>query len=178
MRDSNSSNSKPDKSRRAFILLLPLAAIGGVFATVASAAFRFLRPVSSASNQTWIDVARVAEISGTKPVARKVAVEQTAGWARTLSEHSVYVLPSVSAQQGHQVLSAVCPHEGCEVAWRDDENVFSCPCHDSDFTADGRRIRGPARRGLDPLPSRIEGDRLQVRYQSFVNNTEERTTRG
>lgn len=159
-------------------MLLPLAAIGGVFATVAGAAFRFLRPAVSASSQKWIDVARVAEIGGNKPVARKVVVEQTAGWARTLAEHSVYVLPGVLPEKGNQVLSAVCPHEGCEVTWRDDESVFSCPCHDSNFTAEGQRINGPARRGLDPLPSRVEAGKLQVQYQSFVNNTQEQTPRG
>jgi menaquinol-cytochrome c reductase iron-sulfur subunit len=174
MRKKDSSDSATNKSRRAFVLLVPLAAIGGVFASVATAAIRFLRPITIASNQKWIDVARVAEISGSKPVARKVIAEEVAGWAKSLAEHSVYVLPG----KNNQVLSAVCPHEGCEVSWRDDENVFSCPCHDSDFAPDGRRISGPAPRGLDVLPSRIEGDRLQVQYRSFINNTQERTPRG
>lgn len=48
MRDNDSSGSVPDKSRRAFVLLLPFAAIGGMFVTVATNAFRFLRPVVSA----------------------------------------------------------------------------------------------------------------------------------
>lgn len=161
-------NTNPtDKSRRWFLLLLPLAAIGGMFATVASAAFRFLRPITSASSGKWIDVAPVAEISGSKPVARKVVVEEVAGWAKSLVEHSVYILPG----KNNQVLSAVCPHEGCEVSWRDDENVFSCPCHDSNFAADGQPIRGPAQRGLDPLPSRVADGKLQVQYQNFINNT-------
>jgi Rieske Fe-S protein len=171
---NESSGSTPDRSRRAFVLLLPLVAIGGMFATVATAAFRFLRPVVSASSEKWIDVAQVAELSGDKPVARKIVAEQAAGWAKSLAGHSVYVLPG----KNNQVLSAVCPHEGCEVSWRDDESVFSCPCHDSNFAADGSRIYGPARRGLDPLPSRVADGKLQVQYQSFVNNTQERTPRG
>jgi Rieske Fe-S protein len=145
-----------------------------MFATVATAAFRFLRPLVSASGGEWIDVARVAELSGNKPVARKLVADQVGGWAKSLTEHSVYILPG----QNNQVLSAVCPHEGCEVSWRDDQNVFSCPCHDSSFAADGSRIYGPARRGLDPLPSRVADGKLQVQYQSFVNNTQERTPRG
>lgn len=168
-------NTNPtDQSRRWFLLFLPIAAIGGIFATVASAAFRFLRPITSAESGKWIDVAPVAEISGSKPVARKVVAEEVAGWAKSLAEHSVYILPG----KNNQVLSAVCPHEGCEVSWRDDENVFSCPCHDSDFAADGQLLRGPARRGLDPLPSRVVDGKLQVQYQSFVNNTQERSARG
>jgi Rieske Fe-S protein len=174
MRDNDSSGSAPDKSRRAFVLLLPFAALGGMFATVATAAFRFLRPVVSASSEKWIDVAQVAELSGNKPMARKIAAEQAAGWAKSLAEHSVYILPG----KNNQVLSAVCPHQGCEVSWRDDENLFSCPCHDSNFAADGSRVYGPAQRGLDPLPSRVADGRLQVQYQSFVNNTQERTPRG
>ena len=174
MRDNDSSGSAPNRTRRAFVLLLPFAAIGGMFATVATAAYRFLSPVVSNSNEKWIDVARVTELSGNKPLARKIVAEQSAGWAKSLAEHAVYVLPG----KNNQVLSAVCPHEGCEVSWRDDANVFSCPCHDSDFAVDGRRISGPARRGLDLLPSRVADGRLQVQYQSFVNNTQERTPRG
>jgi Rieske Fe-S protein len=174
MKSNESSSSSPDKSRRAILLLLPFAAIGGIFASVATAAFRFLRPVTSAGSEKWIDVARVAELSGNKPVARKIVTEQVAGWARSLEEHSVFILPGKS----NRVLSAVCPHEGCEVSWRDDLSVFSCPCHDSSFSADGSRIYGPARRGLDALPSRVADGKLQVQYQSFVNNTQEQTPRG
>lgn len=160
----NKGDRATNKSRRRLVLLLPLAAIGGMFATVASAAFRFLRPVVSTSGQQWIDVARVGEVSGSKPIARKIMAEQTAGWAKSLTEHSVYILPG----KNNQVLSAVCPHEGCEVSWRDDENVFSCPCHDSNFATDGSRLNGPARRGLDPLPSRVEDGKLQVQFQDRV----------
>jgi len=174
MPDNKLAASAPQGSRRAFILLLPLAAIGGMFATVATAAFRFLRPVVSGSPENWIDVAQVTELTGSKPLARKIVAEQVAGWAKSLTEHSVYILPD----RNNLVLSAVCPHEGCEVSWRDDEKVFSCPCHDSNFAADGSRIYGPARRGLDPLPSRVADGKLQVQYQSFVNNTQERTPRG
>jgi Rieske Fe-S protein len=104
---------------------------------------------------------------------RSVLVEHRAGWANAVEEHIVYVLPN---REG-QVLSAVCPHEGCNVAWRDDAKNFACPCHDSAFAPDGARLYGPSRRGLDSLPSRVQNGVLQVQYQSFVNNTTERTVR-
>jgi Rieske Fe-S protein len=170
----NQFASQPDKSRRLFVLLLPVAAIGGICATVAGAAFRFLRPLVSASTEQWIDVGPVAKLSGNKPVAQKIVVEQVAGWARSLAEHSVFILPG----QNIRVVSAMCPHEGCEVSWRDDKNIFSCPCHDSDFASDGQPISGPAGRGLDALPARVADGKLQVQYQSFVNHTQERIRRG
>jgi Rieske Fe-S protein len=173
MRKDGPSEPATDKSRRAFLLLLPAAAIASIFASVARAAYRFLRPVTTASSGKWIDVAALGEISGDKPIVKKVVAEHAAGWATSLEAHSVFILPG----KNNQVLSAVCPHEGCEVSWRDDARVFACPCHDSNFAPDGSRIYGPAQRGLDPLPSRVEGGKLQVQYQFFENNTGERIPR-
>ena len=150
MRDSD------QPTRRSFLLLVPL----GVFASIASAAFRFLRPRISAATDRWLDVAPLNELSGSQPVSRKVAAEHIAGWAITTQEHNVFVLPT----KGNQVVSAVCPHEGCEVLWDGQRNRFSCPCHESYFAADGARLSGPAPRGLDPLPSRVQDGKLQVQY--------------
>ena len=151
-----------NKSRRAFLRILPLGLVAGVFTSIGSAAFRFLRPRLAAASDRWLDVASVSEISGSNPVGRKILTENITGWAITTEEHSVFVLPA----KGNQVLSAVCPHEGCEVAWEQNRNRFSCPCHESYFAADGSRISGPSPRGLDPLPVRVQDGTLQVQYTS------------
>lgn len=164
--------SEPDKGRRRLLVLLPIGIIGSVVASLATAATRFLRPVVSAPNDKWTDVAPIAELSGTAPIQKRIFAEHNAGWAITSEQHTVYVLPNMN-----QALSAVCPHEGCEVAWDASTNQFACPCHLSYFAADGARIKGPARRGLDPLPTRIQNGTLQVQYQFFENNAEERITR-
>lgn len=163
----------PDQTRRNFLLLIPLGICAGVFGAIATAALRFLRPVATEQEMKWLNVGEVAQLTGERPVMRSVIAEHRAGWASTLEEHFVYVLP----KQNHQVLSSICPHEGCNVAWRDDINQFICPCHDSFFGADGARLSGPSRRGLDPLPSREENGMLQVQYKFFINNTEERQVR-
>lgn len=166
--------SQSAKSRRAFLLLLPASVIASVVGTLVTAALRFFRPSPSAPPSAWIDVALVSELKGNGPIVRKVFAEHLAGWARTRVGHLVYVLPA----KNNQVLSAVCPHEGCEVAWRNDGGVFSCPCHDSNFAPDGSQLSGPAHRGLDPLPARIQNGVLQIQYQFFENSAEERIIRG
>ena len=173
MHNDNASAAGPDKSRRAFLILVPLGMLAGVFTSIATAAYRFLKPRISESSNKWIDVAPLADLTGNLPLPKKIVAEQIAGWATSTEEHFVYVLPA----KNNQVLSAVCPHEGCEVSWQTDTKLFSCPCHESYFAADGSRISGPARRGLDPLPTRLQDGKLQVQYQAFENNTEQRITR-
>lgn len=46
--------------------------------------------------------------------------------------------------------SAVCPHQGCTVL--PEGEAFACPCHGSQFAADGAVTAGPARAGLVPVP--------------------------
>ncbi|HEY2964412.1 MAG TPA: Rieske (2Fe-2S) protein [Pyrinomonadaceae bacterium] len=166
----NTDRDQPDKSRRSFLQLLPFGVFAGVFASISGAAFRFLRPRLSAPSDQWLEVANVTELSGAQPLAKKVVAEQVSGWAVTTAEHNVFVLPA----KNNQVVSPICPHEGCEVMWEQARNRFSCPCHESYFAADGARISGPAPRGLDPLPTRVQDGKLQVQYR--VNPDQERAT--
>ena len=158
----NTHLQTPDDSRRSFLQFLPLGVLAAVFASIGGAAFRFLRPRISAASDSWLDVASVSEITGPNPLTRKIVAEHVAGWAVTTEEHNVFILPA----KNNQVLSAICPHEGCEVAWEQDMSRFSCPCHTSYFAADGSRLSGPAPRGLDPLPMRVQDGKLQVQYVS------------
>ncbi len=66
-----------------------------------------------------------------------------------------------------EALSAVCPHLGCAVGWDDKQSDYLCPCHDSRFNPDGARTTGPSERGLDPLPVKIVGERLELTWVRY-----------
>lgn len=160
-------------ARRAFLLLLlPVAVFSAVGATLATAAFKFLRPRDrqAGAEGSWTTVARVSELTAAQPSARQIFVERDDGWSRTREPRVVFVL----AGEERRVVSAVCPHEGCEVAWRAPDGDFFCPCHDSIFDARGRRLSGPAQRDLEALPTRVENGVLQVQYKSFVEDSDGR----
>jgi cytochrome b6-f complex iron-sulfur subunit len=51
--------------------------------------------------------------------------------------------------EGVMALYKVCNHLGCLYNWNDQEVKFICPCHGSQFEANGDFIQGPAPRNLD-----------------------------
>jgi glycine/D-amino acid oxidase-like deaminating enzyme/nitrite reductase/ring-hydroxylating ferredoxin subunit len=71
---------------------------------------------------------------------------------RGAAKHAVYRRPDGSLVEK----SAVCPHMGCLVAWNHVETCWDCPCHGSQFSAEGEVINGPATVGLSAIgkPSR------------------------
>jgi Rieske Fe-S protein len=73
-----------------------------------------------------------------------------------------------------QALSAVCPHLGCAVDFDTQAGVFKCPCHKSAFGLDGAKISGPSKRGLDPLPVRVDDGRVKVTFIRFRSDIAER----
>jgi Rieske Fe-S protein len=60
-----------------------------------------------------------------------------------------------------RALSARCTHQGCTVEW-DGAEKFVCPCHDSQFTATGGLVKGPALAALGAFPTVLDGDQLTI----------------
>jgi glycine/D-amino acid oxidase-like deaminating enzyme/nitrite reductase/ring-hydroxylating ferredoxin subunit len=46
-------------------------------------------------------------------------------------------------------VSAICTHQGCQVAFNPIEHSWDCPCHGSRFDIDGRVLDGPAEKPLE-----------------------------
>lgn len=73
---------------------------------------------------------------------------KTGGWKIVdLGAQRVIV---ANTDEGVVACSAICPHKGCEVEYRDADKQFVCPCHKSRFDLTGKVLQGPARTGLAP----------------------------
>jgi menaquinol-cytochrome c reductase iron-sulfur subunit len=166
--DSRADRRAPQHLRRRIIFWIPAMILASVATSVVTAAFRFLRPragETGVASDKWLPVAKLGELKGDEPQLREVLVEHRAGWSSTVRGHSVFVMPGAEAR----VVSAVCPHEGCEVEWSAEQKQFLCPCHDSVFGSDGARLSGPAQTGLAQLPTRVNGDTLEMKFDAATS---------
>ncbi len=130
-----------------------------------------LYPVfATTTSRSWSPLGDSSDYASITTPNRKDAVtKQVDGWRESIAKKPVYVVkgkrqPSIN---GTEVLTAVCPHLGCDVPWVAAENKFHCPCHGSEFAADGSLLRGPATRGMDTLPIRVEKGKLETLYEYF-----------
>jgi nitrite reductase/ring-hydroxylating ferredoxin subunit len=59
-------------------------------------------------------------------------------------------------ERGLFAVNATCPHLGCTVNHKN--NQFECPCHGSQFDAQGRVLVGPAARTLERVQLTLSAD--------------------
>lgn len=72
---------------------------------------------------------------------------------------------------GFLALSSTCPHLACVVGWDAARDIFSCPCHGSEFERDGSVVSPPAPRPLDRFAVLIEDNRVKVDTREVLRRT-------
>ena len=108
-------------TRDGFLYLSGALALGGLL--------RFLSYQTEPTPQTEFDLGLAADYSLN---------------SRTLLADIPAVL--LHTESGFSALSLVCTHLGCTVEQKSDG--FTCPCHGSRYTKDGKVTRGPAEKPL------------------------------
>ncbi|MRG59055.1 FAD-dependent oxidoreductase [Agromyces sp. CFH 90414] len=114
-------------------------------------------------------VSRPAAIGAGIGMNAAVAKHYAVGWARAMTRPAPDATPEGGGAVGRATrpggrvplptavstvdgvtcrVSGMCPHLGAVLAWNDAERTWDCPAHASRFTADGRLLEGPAKRGL------------------------------
>ncbi len=165
---TDATGAPTQHTRRSYLGWLLGLCSAGVSAILAVPLIRFaLYPLTAKTTETkWSDIGPSADFQEiTTPIQRLINVEQVDGWRKQISDKVVYVTKTTGGETC--VLSSVCPHLGCSVQWAVAQHQFVCPCHGATFGIDGARLGGPAPRAMDRLDSKVEADRLIVRYRYF-----------
>ena len=59
-------------------------------------------------------------------------------------------------------LSLTCTHQGCTIAYDQNNEQFKCPCHGSEFNASGAVLQGPASAPLAKFKITIIGNSISI----------------
>jgi len=119
-----------------------------------------------ASAGRWIKTLPLEALSEGEPRRVALVADHRDAWTleKQLQLGAAWLLRKGDAVQAWSV---TCPHLGCAVDRRASGPGFNCPCHDSSFDADGRRLDGPSPRDLDTLSTKIEDGFVHVDFQRF-----------
>ena len=178
--------SEPDQpDRRGFIKGASCvigAAIGAV--PMAAGVRVVLDPLShrekeSGGEAEFIRLAELTELPGGEPKKYAIVEDKSDKWSRykDVPVGAVYLLKKKVGEGKDAVIAynTVCPHLGCFVDYRKNEQDFFCPCHDSQFTLDGELTKGVSPRGMDKLKVDIRnGSEVWVKFRRFKSNTKDK----
>ena len=79
-----------------------------------------------------------------------------------LQTKEVAVLRNPNNSQQLIAVNPKCTHQGCDVKWSTGEQKYQCPCHGSNFGADGDVLNGPATKPLTAYAAKIVGTQVLV----------------
>jgi Rieske Fe-S protein len=169
--------------RRGFLVQAGAVVIGGIvglfpFLTGLAVFLDPLRRKSKAAE--FIKVATLEDVppDGT-PRPFSIVADRTDAWNFYPQEPvgAVY-LRRTSQGEKPEAVTATCPHLGCFVDFNVAQGSYHCPCHDSSFEVDGKRLnpaKCPAPRDLDSLEVEVrDNNEVWVKFQKFVGGKKEK----
>lgn len=83
-----------------------------------------------------------------KPVSDRPLAELARGEGCILKKDGKKLAVYRDQEGAVHAVSALCTHQGCQVAFNAVEQSWDCPCHGSRFDVDGRVLDGPAKKPL------------------------------
>jgi cytochrome b6-f complex iron-sulfur subunit len=142
-------------TRREFLNRVIAAGTAALAAYVVYPVVRFLTPPSVA----------LGEVGNVLVATTEEMKLNSAKFFKFLDRPAVLVrLPNGS----YKALSAKCTHMGCTVDFESTGDFFLCQCHGSEFSINGRVLKGPAQLPLQQYVVNVSGDKIFVSAGSQV----------
>jgi cytochrome b6-f complex iron-sulfur subunit len=125
-----------------------LVACGAVLSKITGMSLAFLNPPRK--KDTFGSLINTGALSGLPE----------AGAAPKLFPHGRFWL--VHDDSGLSAVYNSCTHLQCLFGWDEEKKIFICPCHGSEFSREGKVLKGPATRDLDRFPMQLIDDQGNI----------------
>lgn len=160
MTQASGSADVPNMGRRQFMNLLTFGSATGVALGALYPVVNYFIPPSSGGAGGGTTA---KDATGNDVVASEYLASHPAGdrsLVQGLKGDPTYLVVQQDKTLASYGLNAVCTHLGCVVPWNASENKFICPCHGSQYNAEGKVVRGPAPLSLALAHTDITDDKV------------------
>ncbi|EAW34563.1 cytochrome b6-f complex iron-sulfur subunit [Lyngbya sp. PCC 8106] len=150
----------PDMGRRQFMNLLTFGSATGVALGVLYPFVKYFVPASSGGAGGGVTA---KDALGNDIIASEFLANHNPGdrtLAQGLKGDPTYLVVENDSTLSDYGINAVCTHLGCVVPWNGSEDKFICPCHGSQYNAQGKVVRGPAPLSLALAHANVEDDKV------------------
>ncbi|KKD35941.1 MAG: cytochrome b6-f complex iron-sulfur subunit [Limnoraphis robusta] len=150
----------PSMGRRQFMNLLTFGSATGVALGALYPFVKYFIPRSSGAAGGGV-IAKDAV--GSDILASQFLASHNPGdrtLAQGLKGDPTYLVVETDGTLSDYGINAVCTHLGCVVPWNGSEDKFICPCHGSQYNAQGKVVRGPAPLSLALAHANVENDKV------------------
>ncbi len=144
MAQASGSPDVPSMGRRQFMNFLTFGAVTGTALGALYPVVQYFIPPSSRDGETGVTA---KDALGNDVKASQFLASHNPGdrsLVQGLKGDPTYLVVTEDRTLADYGLNAVCTHLGCVVPWNAGENKFICPCHGSQYNAEGKVVRGPA----------------------------------
>ena len=168
--------------RRSFLTQVTAIVVGGLTGLVplASGVLFFLDPIvrrrKTAIGADGFQLAANLSELPTDGTPQRFTVRADVVDAWTLYRNRVLGSVYLRLMPNGQVIAFndTCPHLGCKVDYQASNQQFFCPCHQSAFDRDGKKLNQTPPRDLDDLTVEVRTGEIWVKYQNFRTATPEK----
>ncbi|MDJ1173399.1 cytochrome b6-f complex iron-sulfur subunit [Roseofilum capinflatum] len=160
MTQASGSADVPNMGRRQFMNLLTFGSATGVALGALYPVVNYFIPPSSGGAGGGTTA---KDAAGNDVVASEYLASHPAGdrsLVQGLKGDPTYLVVKQDKTLASYGLNAVCTHLGCVVPWNASENKFICPCHGSQYNAEGKVVRGPAPLSLALAHADVTDDKV------------------
>jgi cytochrome b6-f complex iron-sulfur subunit len=160
MTQVSGSADVPSMGRRQFMNLLTFGSATGVALGALYPVVNYFIPPSSGGTGGGTTA---KDAAGNDVIASEYLASHPAGdrsLVQGLKGDPTYLVVQQDKTLASYGLNAVCTHLGCVVPWNQSENKFICPCHGSQYNAEGKVVRGPAPLSLALAHADVTDDKV------------------
>ena len=139
----NTNEHKKQISRRLFLRLIGWGSLFTTIGIFVIGTFRFMFPRVLFEAPPVFTVGFPEEFKSDDKADINGVCKVYENWKQ---DQSVWI---VREQDRIYAIHSKCTHLGCTPRWFEEDGVFKCPCHGSQFNSNGVNFAGPAPRPLD-----------------------------